>query len=155
MKKNILLFIILLLTLGLFAQKVEQQTRELTKPVKKDKVKFEARYYELMKENDDLKLQNGRKDTKIYKYNDQLKTKNNEIKRLQMGNAKVNEEKSVLFKENKNLKLEIRKLKAANKSEQYKAEIEYLKKEIAKLELELEAAKQPKKKAKLIKVEQQ
>ncbi len=160
--KRILIFVLILgLSLGLMAQKVQQQGK-VVKPKKvKEKINYETKYYEIMKENDQLKYDNNLKDTKIYKLKNDIKVKKDEILRLQKANAKLNLSKNSLHSEVIKMKKEIAELKAAGNAEKYKAEIKSLKAEVARLKAEnakLKAAlnqNAKKKKGKVIKVEQQ
>ncbi|MFO7895323.1 MAG: hypothetical protein R6U84_00125 [Candidatus Cloacimonadales bacterium] len=132
MKKNILLFIILSLSMGLFAQRVQQQNTKI-KPQKQEKVDYEAKYYEILTENDNLRLENGRKDSKIGKALSELQVKQNEVDRLNKGYAKINLEKNEMHAEIKSLKAQVAKLKANGSVEKYKAEIAQLKRENKKM----------------------
>jgi len=136
MKKTIILLVILGMSLGLFAQRVQQQNTKI-KPKKQVKVNYEARYYEVMKTNDTLQIDNGRKDTKIYKILDELKTKNNEISRLQQGNAKLNQDKNSLSAEVQRMKMQIAKLKAGGDLSKIKAEIKSLRAENVNLRVSI------------------
>lgn len=153
--KRILIFVLILgLSLGLMAQKVQQQGK-VVKPKKvKEKINYETKYYEIMKENDQLKYDNNLKDTKIYKLKNDIKVKKDEILRLQKANAKLNLSKNSLHSEVIKMKKEIAELKAAGNAEKYKAEIKSLKAEVAKLKAALNQNAK-KKKGKVIKVEQQ
>ena len=132
MKKNILLFIILSLSMGLFAQRVQQQNTKI-KPQKQEKVDYEAKYYEILTENDNLRLENGRKDSKIGKALSELQVKQNEVDRLNKGYAKINLEKNEMHAEIKSLKAQVAKLKANGSVEKYKAEIAQLRRENKKM----------------------
>jgi chromosome segregation ATPase len=173
MKKNILLFIILSLTMGLFAQRVQQQNTKI-KPQKQAKVDYEAKYYQVLAENEELQLENGRKNTKINKALSELKVKQNEVDRLKKGYAKINLEKNDMHAEIKTLREQVAKLKAAGDMQKYKAEIAKLKRENKKMmdgsaklraenqqlqnkinKLEAELNSHNKKKGKVIKVQQQ
>ena len=132
MKKNIVIFVILSLAMGLFAQRVQQQNTKI-KPQKQAKVDYEAKYYEAMVENEDLRLENGRKDSKFTKVLNELQVKQNEIDRLNMGYAKVNEEKNSMHAEVKKMKKQIAKLKASGSVEKNKTEIAQLQRENKKM----------------------